>query len=176
MPRLDYSGGASCPSLLQAELGSYATSYIPCMGTSQTRAADSCLATGVSDLIGQTEGTIMCEVKVSQKTLASSWAFSLNDGTTSNYIGLRRSGGDEFFAHINVSGTTSALIGTGFSSGVHKVAIAYATNDIQVYVDGVSVGTDTSSGVPSTSVIELGDLVSNRYLDDSIKQFNSRHD
>ena len=51
------------------------------------------------------------------------------------------------------------------------MAIAYANNDIQVYVDGSSVGTDTSSTIPATSVIELGDLVSNRYLDDSIKQF-----
>ena len=155
----------------QLESGSYPTSYIPTYGSASTRGADSCSKTSATALIGQTEGTILCEINTSTKTLSSSWAFSVNDGTTSNYIGLRRSGGNEFFAHINVAGSTTALIGTGITSGVHKIAIAYANNDIQVYVDGASVGTDTSSAIPATSVIELGDLISNRYLDDSIKQF-----
>jgi hypothetical protein len=154
-----------------AELGSYPTSYIPTMGSAVTRSADSCNKTGISDLIGQTEGVAFCEVNMSSKTLSSSWAFSLNDGTTSNYIGLRRSGGNELFVHINVGGTTTALIGTGITTGTHKIGIAYANNDISVYVDGVNVGIDTSSAVPATSVIEIGDLVSNRYFDDSIKQF-----
>jgi hypothetical protein len=155
----------------QLEESSYPTSYIPTYGASVTFASDGCEKTSASDLIGQTEGTILCEINVSTKVLPSSWAFSLNDGTTSNYIGLRRSGSSNFFTHINVSGTTSALIDTGINNGIHKIAIAYASNDIQVYVDGSSVGTDTSSGIPSTSIIELGDLVSNRYLDDSVKQF-----
>jgi len=157
---------------LQCELGaSYASSYIPSYGASVTRSADSCVKTGATALIGQTEGVAFCEVNMENKTLSSSWAFSINDGTTSNYIGLRRSGSSELFAHIIVSGTTTALIGTGITTGTHKIAIAYANNDIAVYVDGVSVGTDTSSGVPATSVIEVGDLVSNRYFDDSVKQF-----
>ena len=156
---------------VQMEAGSYPTSYIPTYGSAVTRSADSCNKTGISDLIGQTEGVAFCEVNMSSKTLSSSWAFSLNDGTTSNYIGLRRSGGNELFVHINVGGTTTALIGTGITTGTHKIGIAYANNDISVYVDGVNVGIDTSSAVPATSVIEIGDLVSNRYFDDSIKQF-----
>ena len=43
---------------------SYATSYIPNHGTTGgvTRAADSCSVTGVSDVIGQTEGTLFLDV------------------------------------------------------------------------------------------------------------------
>jgi len=158
---------------LQLEAGSYPTSYIPTYGSgsSVTRSNDSCVKTSATALIGQTEGVAFCEVNMENKTLSSSWAFSINDGTTSNYIGLRRSGSSELFAHIIVSGTTTALIGTGITTGTHKIAIAYANNDIAVYVDGVSVGTDTSSAIPATSIIEIGDLVSNRYFDDSVKQF-----
>jgi hypothetical protein len=46
----------------QVELGSYATSYIPTYGTSVTRNVDSCTKTGISSLIGQTEGTMFLEM------------------------------------------------------------------------------------------------------------------
>jgi hypothetical protein len=46
----------------QFEEGSYPTSYIPTYGTSATRLADSCYKTGISSLIGQTEGTLFVEV------------------------------------------------------------------------------------------------------------------
>ena len=47
----------------KSKLGSYATSYIPNHGTTGgvTRAADSCSVTGVSDVIGQTEGTLFLD-------------------------------------------------------------------------------------------------------------------
>ena len=40
---------------------SYPTSYIPTNGSAVTRVADSCSKTGISSLIGQTEGTIYAE-------------------------------------------------------------------------------------------------------------------
>jgi hypothetical protein len=45
----------------QVEDGSYATSYIPTLGAAVTRLADSCSKTGISSLIGQTEGTLFVE-------------------------------------------------------------------------------------------------------------------
>jgi hypothetical protein len=44
----------------QLEAGSYATSYIPTNGVSQTR-ADACVKTGISSLIGQTEGALFVD-------------------------------------------------------------------------------------------------------------------
>jgi hypothetical protein len=45
----------------QLELGSYATSYIPTTSASVTRNADVISKTGISSLIGQTEGTIFAD-------------------------------------------------------------------------------------------------------------------
>jgi len=169
------NGGSTARDLLvwgaQLEQGSYATSYIPTQGSIVTRLVDSCSQTPPDGVIGQTEGSIFIELDVNTRALSSSWAFSLNDGTTSNYIGLRRSGGAEFFVHINVSGTTTALIGTGITSGKNKISIGYASNNIIVYVNGVNVGTDTSSNIPTTSDLQIGNLISNRALEDSVSGF-----
>ena len=139
--------------------------------------AESTSQTPPDGVIGQTEGSIFIELDVNSRVLSSSWAFSLNDGTTSNYIGLRRSGGAEFFVHINVSGTTTALISTGITNGKNKISIGYASNDIIVYVNGVNVGADTSSSIPTTSDLQIGNLISNRTLEDSVygfKLYNTR--
>jgi hypothetical protein len=48
---------------VQIEAGAYATSYIPTLGAAVTRGADACIKTGISSLIGQTEGTMFVEVK-----------------------------------------------------------------------------------------------------------------
>ena len=98
------------------------------------------------------------------KFKSSSWAFSLNDGTTSNYIVLRRNGGAEFFVQVNVSGTTTALIGTGISSGNNRLSIGYKFNDKVVYVNGVKLELIQSSAIPLTSKLHIGDLISNRNL------------
>ena len=57
------------------------------------------------------------------------------------------------------------------TSGKNKISIGYASNDIIVYVNGVNVGTDTSSSIPTTSDLQIGNLVSNRTLEDSVSGF-----
>jgi hypothetical protein len=47
----------------QLELGAYPTSYIPTLGAAVTRGADSCSKTGISSLIGQTQGTLFVTSK-----------------------------------------------------------------------------------------------------------------
>jgi hypothetical protein len=161
----------------QLEVGSYESSIINTTSAAVTRLADGCSQTPPDGVIGQTEGSIFIELDINSRVLSSSWAFSLNDGTTSNYIGLRRSGGAEFFVHINVSGTTNALIATGITNGKNKISIGYASNDIIVYVNGVNVGVDTSSNIPTTSDLQIGNLISNRILEDAVygfKLYNTR--
>ena len=46
---------------VQVERGSYVSSYINSYGTSTTRVQDSCSKTGISELIGQSEGTVHIE-------------------------------------------------------------------------------------------------------------------
>jgi hypothetical protein len=56
-----YVGSSQSVFIYGAQLessASYPTSYIPTNGTSVTRVADASFKTGISDLIGQTEGTL----------------------------------------------------------------------------------------------------------------------
>ena len=131
---------------LQLEAGSYPTSYIPTYGSSVTRGADSCSKTGISGLIGQTEGTLFIELEVRR-----SGRFALL-GSTGNFMEIL----------LNSSGQVNAFVYNGatqvdfdspsiYNTGdVLKMAFAYKANDFVMYVNGVQEGTDTSGAVPSS--------------------------
>jgi hypothetical protein len=56
----------------QLEAGAYATSYIPTLGAAVTRGADSAYKTGISSLIGQTEGVLFFDFVAQTTTTAQS--------------------------------------------------------------------------------------------------------
>jgi hypothetical protein len=71
----------------QVEQSSYPTSYIPTTNASATRVADACFKTGISSLIGQTEGFIAGEVEGLTNSYGSqSTIMSVSDGTTANRV------------------------------------------------------------------------------------------
>jgi hypothetical protein len=154
----------------QVEAGDYATSYIPTTTASVTRNADQISKTGISSLIGQTEGTLFIEFESGNFSASSAWAISVNDGTTSNHIGIRKSGSAEYFASLNTAGVQQALFSIGFDNGRHKVALAYSNNDVVAYVDGVLAGSDTSATIAATSVLDVGNLVSGRVMEGAAYQ------
>ena len=140
------------------ENGSYLTSYIPCMSTSVTRNADACSKTGISSLIGQTEGTIFGEFTFTANfptmhmfaSVAGSFASAVYVQTFSaTGISMQVWSGVVNQVGINSSGLT---IGQNV-----KFAAAYKNNDFVFYVNGTQVGTDTSGSVPSgLSQLEVG--------------------
>ena len=143
----------------RVESGSYPSSYIPTYGASVTKLQDECSVTGVSDLIGQTEGTIFVEAKIAGDDASNRRVINLSDGTTSNRI--------EVYAKVSSSQLELAIRDNGVDSVVltsssvgldttFKMAIAYASNDCAYYVNGTLVGTDSSVVVPSTSKITFG--------------------
>jgi hypothetical protein len=128
----------------------YATSYIPTLSTSVTRVADAAEKTGISSLIGQTEGTIYWEVSnVFQNSGNGARLFLYADGSNfiliSPYGTILRvlilSSGTAFDNFISISGTSL------------KIAVAYKANDYKFYVNGVSVGTPAATSVPAMSAI-----------------------
>ena len=138
----------------QSEAGSYSSSYIPTMGTSETRAADSCSVTGVSDVIGQTEGTLFMDVDLYARDSFSYFALAPNLGSTSAYIGIGITATAFSFEVIN-SGVQVAYNYSNSSTGNFKLAFAYKANDFVAYVNGTQVMTDTSGNVPACSQIAL---------------------
>jgi hypothetical protein len=138
----------------QIEVGTYPTSVIYTLSTSVTRVADAASKTGISSLIGQTEGVMFIDYNVN--SLGSVVEFSLNDGSNANSVRIRQTTGKVIQTLINDAGSAQASIVTPFSVDIgnrYKAAIAYKENDFAFYVNGVQIGTDTNGTVPSCSAI-----------------------
>jgi hypothetical protein len=121
----------------QAELGSYATSYIPTSGTSVTRIADTSSTTGLSGVIGQTEGTMLIDVVFED---GDNTAISISDGSNNNRVQVSKSGAN--FQMFSQSGgaVQANIVGGTFALGRHKVLVSYAPNDYRLYINGVLIG------------------------------------
>ena len=146
---------------LQLESGNYVSSYIPSYGSAVSRSADSCSVTGVSDVIGQTEGTLFVEFITPETN--SYFIHSVSDGTNNNKVQIEyNTTSDTLIGIVRVSGVTQVSISaTGMTPNTrYKAAIAYKANDFVFYVNGTQEGTDTSGSVPSSmSAIHLGSQV-----------------
>ena len=141
---------------LQLESASYPTSYIPTYGSSVTRSGDSCLATSVSDLIGQTQGTLFAEIDF-QQTESSSRFIAVGDGTSANRMAIfTNSSNDGFRVFVADNSNIQVDSSIAVSKGIVKLALAYANNDYVLYVNGVSRITDTNASVPACDNVYLG--------------------
>ena len=132
----------------QVEAGSYPTSYIPNhSGTgSVTRGLDDCSVTGVSDLIGQTEGTVFLEFLKDNSDIG---VISINDGSSNNRVYLGYNGANFIGQVRSGGGAAQAAFSSPLDVGeVYKCAIAYKLNDFVLYINGVQISTDTSGIVP----------------------------
>jgi hypothetical protein len=138
----------------QAELGSYATSYIPTYGVSSTRVADFFLKSNASNLIGQTEGTIFIEFTRENNSVGT-FSISANNVGTRIYIGTNATG---LICQVRNGYAQQAYFSTAQTEGTkYKCAIAYATNDFVLYMNGTQIGTDTSGTVPPCDTIRTDD-------------------
>ena len=141
----------------QSEELSYATSYIPTSGSSVTRNHDVCSITNVADRIGQTEGTLYGEFDFKDHSIGTRRLLCLTDGTSSNRITTYINTLDKLSVYIVNGGAAQADIqATVLTEGIIKYAVAYANNNIKLYLNGTQVGTDTSATIPSTSDFLVG--------------------
>jgi hypothetical protein len=137
---------------------SYPTSYIPTYVTSQTRSLDNVNElTGVSDLIGQSEGTlfldfvandddalqIIYQVRTTGSTNVGQIDFRIQSGL------LRALGNDAGTTQFNIS-AGAAVAGTRY-----KCAVRYANNDVAFYVNGVLKGSDTNASFSSSALQQI---------------------
>jgi hypothetical protein len=132
---------------MQVEASSYPTSYIPTTSSSATRVIDDCRKTGISSLIGQTEGTMFIDLNLTAWD-SNSFYFGLYGGGNEIYFRCAGTGAIDF---VHYFGATQAFITkSGLSLGRHKLAACYKNNDWAFYVDGILVGTDTSGTFSGT--------------------------
>jgi hypothetical protein len=139
---------------VQVELGAYATSYIPTLGTSVTRVADAASKTGISSLIGQTEGTLFLEFKFDYSDSTTQVLFKANQSTDANSVGIEVQG-TTIKGLVNSGGSNIATLTGTISTGTIKAALAYKTNDMVFYVNGTQVGVDTSGSIAFAGVVDI---------------------
>ena len=137
----------------QAEIGSYPTSYIPTSGATVTRLADSSSTTGLTSVIGQTEGT--WQVKFTKDNIDSYRMMTLWGGVSNRLIIYTLGDNLKVFCTSGGVNQFDLIVSSAIGNGTFNVAFAYKANDFKVYVNGVSVYTNTSASVP----ISLNDLL-----------------
>jgi hypothetical protein len=149
----------------QLEAGAYATSYIPTLGASVTRVADAASKTGITSLIGQTEGTIFAEINFDLGVMPpDNSRIQLSDGTTSNWIFIGMPDGASsnlIRIYVNApSGSMSAYSTNPLVNGVNKIAYGYKSGSFVLYVNGVQAATSSTTLTMATcSRIDLqGDV------------------
>jgi hypothetical protein len=138
----------------QAEVGSYVSSYIPTLGSSVTRLADAASKTGISSLIGATEGTLYLDIDLGNAPISNSYIMLRNAGVT-DYISLRFLGGTLRFEVVDDSVLQVAIDRATITTGRVKIALAYSLNDFVMYANGTQIGTDTSGTVPTCDILDL---------------------
>ena len=115
----------------QFELGTYPTSYIPTTSASVTRNADVISKTGISSLIGQSEGTLYFEGIAEYNTEIC----SINQNTQ-NSIFIYSAGGYGVFGYIYADGSNVTFASFVNPLTKFKAAIAYKTNSMAMYING----------------------------------------
>jgi hypothetical protein len=160
--RIGLIGGSTSDTLdcciwgAQAEAGSYPTSYIPTTSASATRVADACFKTGISSLIGQTEGVMFVD-----------WNFTGNFDVSGILAIQLITGGSFAYIYINSSGSLifelwdngfqqSIMTSTIGAIGRKKMAFAYKQNDFAAYMNGTQLATDTSGTVGAMGSLYVG--------------------
>jgi len=144
------------------EAGAYATSYIPTLGTSVTRVAESASSASIPSLFGATEGSFFIECTFDGRNangaiplfLRSSVSTSFNQATYLQF------GTNNITLNVYSGGSIQVAISSGgiYTTGqTLKISFAYKANDFVMYVNGVQIGTDTSGAIStSLSFVDLG--------------------
>ena len=140
----------------QLELGANATSYIPTTSASVTRNADVISKTGISSLIGQTEGTIFAEINNTLRTYQEGYLIRMI-ADVNNEIWIRKEGGSNTYSARFRANSVNVYtkLDINVLNGNNKIAFAYKSGNFAIYLNGTQVSTSTAIGAFSTTVGDL---------------------
>jgi hypothetical protein len=129
----------------QFEASSYVTTLIPTTSASATRVEDACFKTGISSLIGQTEGTIFLDIETIAEN--SDW-FTISPVSGSPYSNGIGIGYYVNSVRVQLYSSTNGIFATLSSiTGRNKIAVAYKSGDTAIYINGTSVFTSATTFV-----------------------------
>ena len=153
---VDFRGSSTLTEVIiwgaQAEVLSYATSYISTNGSTATRLQDAAFDSGSADLINSTEGVLYAEIAALSDDL-SFRVLSLSDGTNHNTVKFGyRSDSNKIYSEFRTAASSQSFMSFDVSdiTEFNKVAFKYKENDFSLWINGVKRATDTSGLVPNT--------------------------
>jgi hypothetical protein len=145
----------------QLEAGAFASSYIPTVASTVTRAADSASMTGTnfSSWYRADEGTLYGETSLANLSGNANDLINISDNSFNNQIRLCQASGSNFGIRIDAGGVTQANI--FFSPSItsltqYKLSAVYKLNDIAGTNNSNTVGTDTLATIPVVNIMRIG--------------------
>jgi hypothetical protein len=132
----------------QVEVGAYATSYIPTTTATVPRAADVISKTGVSSLIGQTEGTLYFESKGFSDGNTAFQFITLNDNTitNNNQIGFNYNTSGVINGYFRVNSNTLTISSTVSKTLNSKIILKYNSSNVYtLFINGSLIGSATAA-------------------------------
>lgn len=164
--RVDFgiiNNGSSCNftyriAVPQLEQSPIATSVISTpSGSTASRAKDDITSTGISSLIGQTQGAICAGFQVTNAETSRVILTVFEDA--SNFIRLRLTTTNTLIAEVTQGGSPQASIESSAltTNTRYGAVLSYANNSVFLSLDGAQVGsTDTSATIPTCSKSNIG--------------------
>jgi hypothetical protein len=170
--RLAVSGDVIEVDFTQGEVGPVATSPIATTIATGSRNGEVVTLSGaVSGCIGQTEGTLYAEVDI-RNFVTFSRIVSLSNGTSSNTINLQLfldGAVKRLRVGLTFLGSGQVDILAAMPNPVNKIAVGYKENEFAVYLNGTSVGTNSTCNVPAMNKIDLGNFNGANIISDRIR-------
>lgn len=143
----------------QIEASSYATSYIPTTSSSATRVADACFKTGISSLIGQTEGTVFLDFVFKSQSNSTDGQIGISNSANSNRIIIWNNFTLNTLAlQLRANGTnqiSNVSLGSFVDNTRYKIAVAYKSGNNSVFVNGIEVIANTASFTFSSALTDF---------------------
>jgi len=132
----------------QVEALTYATSYIPTNGSSQTRAAETCNNVGTASTFNSTEGVLYAEVALNG--LAPNSYIQISDNSYNNRVAFINNNSATAWRTFYRVGGASQIDSTASGLDVfvmNKIALSWKVNQFKFYVNGTKIVEDTSGSV-----------------------------
>jgi hypothetical protein len=145
----------------QLEAGATASSYIPTTTAAATRNADvvSITGTNFSSWYRQDEGTFYYEGTISQGLAGFPWLYSINDGTTSNDIGIYQFTNGVYGYTISGGVAATPDMSVLFSpvpGSLAKHALAVKTADSRAALNAALSVAQASTVMPVVNTLNIG--------------------
>ena len=160
---VDFRGSTDLNEIIiwgaQAEVGSYATSYIPTSGSAVTRVAETCNNGGNDQVINSTEGVLYAEATIENtNTFKTISRLTVTDTSTSDGLWIYARSDNKVQGVLRLAGVDQvALLSPLTYSGFVKVAFKYSLNNFSLWINGVEIQTDTSGNVfPVNTLSKMG--------------------